>query len=341
MDTENHSTHIRFLLAAAVLLAATGIPRSAHAVDCDSNLMIVLDRSCSMKKVPAGATESKWQSSINALENLTTNYEGQLRLGLIMFPDESGERCDQDGDIYVNVGPENEGAVMDSIAGTTPTGPCVTNIDTALAQVWDDPAYDPNPVEPPTRRSFVVLITDGAQSGTCGGVAEDPQTEQIILDLYAADFPTYVVGFGGAVRADSLALFATAGGVARAGDPVYYQADTAAELDEVLDVIAGTVAAGDPEFGGCTGLPCPDGRCPGEYDECVEGVCVSHYPDGGVPDAGSSDDGDGDGGIGGGATEGVSGCGCRTGAKPRGDALGSLVLFLGVLLFARRRRARR
>ncbi len=337
----NHTTALHFAAATTLLAAVLGCPHEARAFDCDSNLMIVLDRSCSMDKVPDGATETKWESAVNAIQNLTDNYTGQLRLGLIMFPDETGERCDQDGDIYVNVGPNHEADVMAAIEGTLPDGPCVTNIDTALAQVWDDPAYDPDPVEPPTRRSFVVLVTDGAQSSACGGVDRDPVTEQIIIDLYAANFPTYVVGFGGKVRADSLALFATSGGVPRAGDPVYYQADTAADLDAVLDVIAGSVV-GDPELGGCQGLPCPDGRCPGEYEECIENVCLSFFPDGGPADANTAGDDGGlqdlDGGIGGGATNGVSGCGCRTGSSPRGETFGSVLLLLATLLVARRRR---
>jgi MYXO-CTERM domain-containing protein len=302
--------------------------------------MIVLDRSCSMKKVPAGDTQSKWLSSIDAITNLATNYAGELRLGLIMFPDESGQSCVQDGGIYVNVGPDNETAVLDAVNGTTPTGPCVTNIDTAMEQVWDDPAFDPDPVDPPTRRSFVLLITDGKQSSKCGGVGMDPLTEQTILELYAANFPTYVVGFGGEVRPASLELFATAGGVPRVGDPVYYQADTAAELDEIIDVIAGTVA-GDPEFGGCVGLPCPDERCPGQYDECVEGVCVTHLPDGGPSDPPDEQDGgigSDDGGIGGGATGELSGCGCRADRSTRGSAFGTLVLLLFGFVALRRRR---
>jgi MYXO-CTERM domain-containing protein len=340
----NHSMPLRFAAATSLLAVALWSPKSAHAIDCDSNLMIVLDRSCSMNKTPDGATETKWESAVAAIENLTVNYAGQLRLGLIMFPDETGERCEQDGAIYVNAGPDHEDEVMAAIEGTLPDGPCVTNIDTALAQVWDDPAYDPAPVEPPTRRSFVVLVTDGAQSSACGGVDRDPVTEQIILDLYAANFPTYVVGFGGKVRAASLELFAVSGGVPRVGDPVYYQADTAEDLDEVLDVIAGSVV-GDPEFGGCQGLPCPDNWCPGEYDECVDNVCLSFFPDGGPADANTGGDGDGgftdlDAGVGGSATNGVSGCGCHTGSTPRGEAFGSMLLMLAALWLSQGRRKR-
>ncbi len=56
-----------------------------------------------------------------------------------------------------------------------PNGPCVTNIDTAMAQAQTDPA-----LVDPTRDNFVLLLTDGKQSGSCGGNAADPITVQTI-----------------------------------------------------------------------------------------------------------------------------------------------------------------
>ncbi len=330
------------MIWAGIGLGLVGLLHSgtAQAFECDSNLMIVLDRSCSMDSVPSGDTQTKWDSAVDALAALTTNYEGQLRFGLIMFPDETGDRCTQDGDIYVQVGPGNESAVMDAVNGTQPDGPCVTNIDTAIAQVGDDPAFDTSLVDPAERRSFVLLVTDGKQSNACGGVDRDPVTETNIAELYSANYPTYVVGFGGGVRPASLETFATAGGVPRVGDPIYYQADTAAELEEALQMIAGSVV-GDPEFGGCSGLPCPDGRCYGEYEECVEGVCVAHYPDAGPmvgdQDAGTGDQGDG--GAGGGMADPQGGCGCHTGGAGGSD-LSWLGLALAALILGRRRRRR-
>ena len=325
------------IIAIAIITSAHST--SAAAFECDSNVMIVLDRSCSMDKVPTGDTQTKWVSAVEAIDTLTTNYAGELRFGLIMFPDETGERCDQDGSIYVEVGPDNEADVMTAITGTLPDGPCVTNIDTAMAQVLDDPEFDTNPVDPVDRRSFVLLITDGAQSNACGGVDRDPVTEATIGDLLAAGFPTYVVGFGGGVRAASLETFAAAGGVPRVGDPVYYQADTAAELDAALDAIAGSVV-GDPEFGSCPGLPCPDGQCFGTYEECVDGTCVSFYPDAGVYDAGQGDDGGagGDGGSEFAGGEGVGGCGCQS--ERSAPSPGGIVLLLLVAAVIRPRGAR-
>jgi len=325
------------LVAAGTVAAAA--PGRARAADCDSNLMIVLDRSCSMTKVVAGDGRSKWAIAVDAIDKLTTDYADRLRFGLIMFPDESGANCQQDGDIYVNVDADTGAAVMDAVNGTNPDGPCVTNIDTAIGQVTDDPAFAPAP--DPTRRSFVLLITDGKQSSACGGVARDPDTEALIADLDTNGFPTYVVGFGDGVRPASLETFALAGGVPRPGMPAYYQADTAAELDAAIAAIAGSIG-GDPEFG-CMGLPCPDGVCFGAGEVCEEGVCHVHLPDAGPtpPGADAGDDDDDDAGSGGGAGGGdvdTSGCGCAAGTGA-GGAPGLALLVFAVALGLRRRRS--
>ncbi len=322
-------------IAIATALAATLVSghRLARAAACDSNLIIVLDRSCSMKKVPAGDTRSKWQIAEEAIGQLTTTYEGQLRYGLIMFPDEGGGNCKQDQPIYVNTATGTEQAVRDAIAGTAPDGPCVTNIDTAMEQVSSDPAFDGTP-DPSGRRGFVLLITDGKQSGSCGGNTNDPITVANIEALYNAGYPTYVVGFGDGVDPADLDSFAVAGGVPRMGTPMYYQADDAAALSAALDAIAGSIV-GDPELGGCTGTPCPDGRCFGSGETCVDSVCVVPRADAGPqPDAGSGTDGDGGMGGGGATGDTAGGC-CGTG---QGGAPASL-LFIGVVAaFLRRRR---
>lgn len=327
------NTTRRLAIAAALVATSVAGHRMARAAACDSNLIIVLDRSCSMSKVPAGDTRSKWKIAEDAIDQLTTMYAGQLRYGLIMFPDEAGGKCVQDQPIYVEAGTGNEQAVRDAIAGTAPDGPCVTNIDTAMAQVSDDPAFDGTP-DPSGRRGFVLLITDGKQSGACGGNTNDPITVANIEALYNAGYPTYVVGFGGGVDPADLDSFAVAGGVPRAGTPMYYQADNAAELDAALDAIAGSII-GDPELGGCTGTPCPDGRCFGAGESCVDSVCLAPYVDAGPqPDAGNGQDGDG--GMGGsGADGGMAGGCCGTG---QGGAPASLLLVGLVAAFLRRRR---
>ncbi len=292
-----------------------------------------------MDRVVDGDTRTKWEIAVAALDTLTTDYQGRLRFGLAMFPDEDGERCDQDGPIYVQVGDDNEGPVMDAVTATQPDGPCVTNIDTAIGQVSADPAFPAT--ADPTRRSFVLLITDGKQSGSCGGIDRDVDTEALIAELAGQGYPTYVVGFGSGVRPASLEMFALAGGVPRAGGVVYYQADTAAELDAAIAAIAGDIG-GDPEFG-CTGLPCPDGVCLGDGETCESGTCVVHAPDAGpTPDSGA-DPGDADAGVGPGGAAGGEGsddasCGCAASSAPSGADLLGVLFVAGILCLRRRRR---
>ena len=102
--------------------------------------------------------------------------------------------------ITIPVADDNETAIQDLLTAalaTTdiyyPSGPCVTNIDTAMSQAAAQPAIDD-----PDRATFVMLITDGKQSG-CNAAGGDGGTEDIIDDLYQNhDVITFVVGFGGA-----------------------------------------------------------------------------------------------------------------------------------------------
>src|ERR1700761_688808 len=124
-------------LLALMLLVAVAVP--ARADDCTSNLMVVLDRSCSMQDPPQkGGAQSKWQLAGLALQKLTTNYAGKLNFGLIMFPHQTGQSCLQDGPIYVNVGPGHETQLVSTVMSTMPTGPCVTDIAPGFEQVSQD-----------------------------------------------------------------------------------------------------------------------------------------------------------------------------------------------------------
>src|SRR5581483_5580733 len=250
-----------------------------------------------------------------------------IDFGLIMFPDQTGMQCLQDGPIYVNVAAGNEMKISTTLAGTKPNGPCVTPIKPAFDQVSTDPAYAKPYASGP--RGFVLFISDGMQ--TCGGT--DAQIVSSIQALYTNGYPTYIVGFGGAVDPVALDSFATAGGVAKpaadGGAHLYYQADDATALDAALDEIASAVAT--TEFGMCPGTPCPDGRC-FDGETCINNFCYAPPPDG------SSGNGNGDGGTGGGPHgNGTGGCGCTLGAS---DSIPTTLafLFLAAAFFARARR---
>ena len=212
------------------------------------NMMIVLDRSCSMHKVgDPGTGTSKWKLAIDAINNLTTTFQDRIRWGLILFPDLPDPRCQQGPPAFpVMAGnePAIQGLLTAALSPNDPyhcqQGPCVTNIDTAMRKASQEPAFLDK-----TRQSFAVLISDGGQSASCGGNSKDPITTQIITDMFAAGVPTFVIGFTG-VNPGQMNIFADAGGVPT-GDPTtrYYEAQDGASLNSALDGIAGAVT-------GCT-----------------------------------------------------------------------------------------
>jgi hypothetical protein len=202
------------------------------------NLLLVLDRSCSMTgKV---GSSNKWQIAVDALVKLTTTFKDKIRFGLSLFPDTTGDKCTQDA-VAIPVGPGKEAAIQALLTAALaksdpnfPDGPCVTNIDTAMEQ-----AAGHQPLKDTSRQNFVALITDGKQYG-CNDAGGDSGTTQIITDLFGKDsVATFVVGFGNGVDPKQLDIFAAAGGVP-SSDPnnKFYKAEDQASLDQALAAIA-------------------------------------------------------------------------------------------------------
>lgn len=202
------------------------------------NMLIVLDRSCSMTATVNGV--SKWEIAVKAIQTMTTSFNGKIRFGLTMFPDLVTPSCGQDA-IAVPVGPGNEMTISDMLGNALvnadpyfPNGPCVTNIDTAMEQAATEPAFLDM-----ERDSYALLLTDGKQSSGCAAAGGDNGTTMIIKDLHDTQMvPTFVIGFGDGIDPAQMNTFADAGGVP-AGDPTkYYDASDQASLDAALDVIA-------------------------------------------------------------------------------------------------------
>ncbi len=200
------------------------------------NLLLVLDRSCSMTQ-PAGPGATKWQAAVAAINTLTTTYNGKIRFGLSMFPDTVTPSCAQDV-IAFPPAPGNEAGIQSTLTSALasgdanfPDGPCVTNIDTAMEQAAAAPELADT-----ARDSYVALITDGKQAG-CNLAGGDAGTLTIIGDLFTAGVPTFVVGFGDGVDPAQMDAFAVAGGVPNTM-PAYYDAADQMSLEAVLDTIA-------------------------------------------------------------------------------------------------------
>jgi hypothetical protein len=201
------------------------------------NILIVLDRSCSMQT--AVNNKPKWTIAVDAIKAMTTSFNGKVRFGLTMFPDTDANQCTQAAKIPIPVAPGNEVSIQTTLTKALqtadpnyPDGPCVTNIDTAVQQAATEPAFKDN-----TRKSFALLLTDGAQAG-CSAGGGDPGTVQTIGQMKQAGVSTFVVGFGGAVDKAALDSFAVAGGVPVNGPNKYYDAADQKSLDKALQTIA-------------------------------------------------------------------------------------------------------
>ncbi len=211
------------------------------------NLLITLDRSCSMTQNPDGGKGvSKWSIAGTALTQLLTNLNGQAQFGLTLFPERSeagdgGVPCDVPSEA-VPLGPNNETTISNLLTAAAaktdpnyPSGPCVTPIDSGLHESSSDPALADT-----SRRSFLILITDGEQSA-CKVYGGAPGCVDILSTLAAGNPPvdTFVVGFGSEVNAAELSQFADAGREPAAGATAYYQAQDQASLEAALATISG------------------------------------------------------------------------------------------------------
>jgi hypothetical protein len=212
------------------------------------NMFISLDRSCSMT-AGGGGGQTKWQIAVAALNQMLTNLQGKVRWGLGLFPDVVGDKCAQDKPQFAVADGNEPGitalltAALNAADPFFPDGPCVTNIDTAIQQASQEPAFADT-----TRKSYVLLITDGKQYG-CNLAGGDTGTESIIQQMNTNGVSTFVVGFGSGVDPAQLNKFADAGGVPNVDptDPTthYYKANDATSLEAALKKISGSIV-------GCT-----------------------------------------------------------------------------------------
>ncbi|MBK7580288.1 MAG: VWA domain-containing protein [Myxococcales bacterium] len=208
------------------------------------NMFISLDRSCSMTGAGGGG-KTKWVIAVDALNQMMTTFNGKIRWGIGLFPDITGDKCTQDAPAFA-VADGNESKIQALLTAALqkadkyfPDGPCVTNIDTAMQQASQEPAFQDT-----TRKSYALLITDGAQAG-CSAAGGDAGTEKIITQMNAAGVSTFVLGFGTGIDAAQMNKFAIAGGVPN-NDPTaptvkYYKADDTQSLQAALGKIAGSI----------------------------------------------------------------------------------------------------
>jgi von Willebrand factor type A domain-containing protein len=214
-----------------------------------AQILILLDRSGSMKEKPSGSDasdETKWSLVVPAVNQVVSATDASVSWGLKVFPEGEGKECiaaSVTSDIPVPIAAANASAVTTEVSATTPEGNGTPTGDAINAAVtYLKSLSDPNP-------KFILLATDGEPS--CAGSAEGGTNArtyavQAVADAASAGIKTVVVGVATTKDNATKALndMAEAGRMARTGASTkYYLASTEDELVQALQQITGQVSS--------------------------------------------------------------------------------------------------
>jgi len=220
-----------------------------------ADIMMVLDRSGSMKNVPSGApsgsTTTKWQIVVPAMEQIVTATQSSISWGLKSFPEAASDSMDDcAGSLTstpdVPMGAADGPAMTTAIDAMTPEGKGTPTGDAIkVATAYMKTVADSHP-------KYLLLATDGEP--TCVGTDKDsdnagPYAVQAVGDALASGFPTFVVGIATTKKSDNSRLdeLAVAGGAGNSStNPLgthYFLADDAATLQAALLAITGQISS--------------------------------------------------------------------------------------------------
>jgi von Willebrand factor type A domain len=221
----------------------------------NADIMMVLDRSGSMKDVPDGApsgsSTTKWQIVAPAMEQIVTATQSSISWGLKTFPEAyTDSMSDCAGGITkaidVQVAAMNGGQMNSTITATTPNGKGTPTSDAVTAAAnYLKTVGDPNP-------KYLLLATDGEPD--CIGTTKDsssadPASVTAVANALKAGFPTFVVGIATTKTSSNneLNMLAQAGGASvPSSNPLashYYLANDAATLQTALQAITGQISS--------------------------------------------------------------------------------------------------
>jgi hypothetical protein len=200
-------------------------------------LMLVLDRSGSMKNSLPNSAGTKWTVVTAAVNPAISATQNGIQWGMKTFPGDSG--CAVAAGIDVPVAPMNAAMMTAKIGMTMPEGDGTPTGDGVLAAATylqglatTDPKY-------------ILLATDG--DPTCPGDGITYALQQVAA-ARTAGIPTFVIGVGtGHDSSTNLDNLAVAGGQARpVTNPLetkYFPADSPDELAMTLKAITGQIAS--------------------------------------------------------------------------------------------------
>jgi hypothetical protein len=193
-------------------------------------LLLVLDRSSSMRREAKDSVGTLWSDTVGALDQVVRTTEASVQWGLKMFPYPSG--CDVSQGVEVPIGAVNHRNVLNSVmmANYNMTSETGTPTRAAMLKAIDylGTVRTKNP-------KYIVLATDGepnCDGGITGAV-------QAVREAASAGFKTFVVGIAIERRAhDVLNQMALAGGEPRSDLMFrYYPVANKADLIDVLNQI--------------------------------------------------------------------------------------------------------
>ncbi|HYQ02212.1 MAG TPA: vWA domain-containing protein [Polyangiaceae bacterium] len=215
-----------------------------------AEILLLLDRSGSMKEKPSGSTgsDSKWNLVVPAVNEVVTATDASISWGLKAFPEGEGNECTAasvTSDVPVPIAPSNAAAVTGQVMILTPEGNGTPTGDAINAAVsYLKGLTDANP-------KFILLATDGEPScGSSSGGSTNARTYavQAVTDAASAGIKTVVVGVATTKSSATQALndMANAGKMpqisADPAAPKYYLASTKDELVQALVKITGQVS---------------------------------------------------------------------------------------------------
>lgn len=194
-----------------------------------------------------GGTSTRWEVAKNQLKGLVNVYDGLSPVGLSIFPP-TGGMCGSDTPVRPAYYTKTAiAAALDANgpSGSTPTATAILNAG-MLSELKD-----------PTRRQYILLLTDGAPG--CGTLDTVIGTVNEITRarIQTPSIATFVIGVGslGSSEKSALGQMADAGGRAAPTTDKYYPATNEVELTNSLNTIALMI---NSENSGCTDA-LPDG----------------------------------------------------------------------------------
>lgn len=242
-----------------------------------AQLMFVIDRSGSMSfaldgtqpnsrgNLPPGVL-SRWKVLHNGLTSAITPFDKTIAMGAKFYPEVQSEDPDVDTSCATDVGvgiapaPGNASAILTVFETTEPLGGTPTSEAIRIAAQYLSGARgvartiivatDGEPNCNADLDQFSCICTAKLPNGTevCkqaedgSQCLDDRRTVGIVKGIFDNQkIPVYVIGIGGSASTvlDSLAV---AGGRPKPATPRYYSVQTAAEMNEALASISGSVA---------------------------------------------------------------------------------------------------